>query len=223
MKCRVCDLSDTYLLLEDRGINWYRCLGCGSDSSDRDFTNLIYGEREARVVLDSLGSMEACIYAMNTNLDWFDRFEKWAPEKSFLDVGTNEGAAMIAMKQRGWKVDGFDVNPQSAATVVADHFLSKLMPQQYGAVMCREVIEHVPDWSGLLEQITFAAMPGALVQIQTPRPFNDRECSAFGCVYAPGHLQIFSPYFLRTQLERLGLIVLEHLIWEGGQAWMCKK
>lgn len=221
MQCRVCDMSDTYDLLDHHGTRWFRCLGCGSDSSDMEFANLTYGEREARFVLDQLGSMEAAIHAMTTNLEWFDRYRHVAPERTFLDVGTNEGAAMVAMRQRGWVVAAFDVNPKSPATVVKEQFRADLFDRRFGAVLCREVIEHVPDWGYMLEQIMQASLPGALVQIQTPRPIHNKECSAFDCVYAPAHLQVFSPVFLRMKLERVGLKILERLIWDGGQAWMC--
>lgn len=221
MWCRVCECEDTYELLDIYEYRWWRCVGCGSDTSDCVFRAELYAEAEADYLHRTLGSIEAAVAAMQTNLDWFT--SRRSPPGTFLDVGTNEGAALVGMRQAGWNVTGFDVNPYSVAEVIAPKFTAGLFGSQFDCVLCREVIEHVPDWQDMLRELAAVTAPDGLLQIQTPRPLADVHDEMNRITYSPGHLQVFTPYVMRQSLLGVGLEIVDAMLWHGGQAWMCSK
>lgn len=223
MRCRVCGESELRFIWHGRdGALWMRCLACGSDSSTDTYEeirpryNAEYIGRNLRMCGDD---RQALIRTMESNLDWFGKFN--VPAKTFLDIGCNEGCGMEGMRDRGWIAAGFDVNPCAAGqgVVIADMLNASLFGSQFGAVMSREVIEHIDTWQDMLDQATALVLPGGLLQVQTPRP-----CSAVDDLpYCHDHLQLFSPFTLKTEIERRGFVILERVFWSSGQKWMAKK
>ena len=185
---------------------WRRCLACGCDSSAVVYEDMRtdYGAEVLERRGDPLaGDREALVRESTSNYDLFEAHRGLAPGIDFLDVGCCEGAALTGMQDRGWRVHGFDVIPEVLAygcTTVAPEFRASLFPRKYAAVLCREVIEHVGDWRGLLAELHAATLPGGLVQVQTPRPTPE------ACVipYQRRHLQLFAPLALRYSCARRG-------------------
>ena len=226
MTCKVCGGSDTVPLWEgvlDIGGPWCRCLCCGSDSSElsyndvRDAYNVNYPSRFGDITPDRL------IREQENNVGWLGRFRDLAPSGRFLDIGCCEGSGLLAMKTAGWEVHGFDVMEGVAypglSVTVAPSFRADLVPGRYGAVMLREVIEHVEDWKTLLAEVWWALERGGLLQVQTPRPWH----TSVGNPYQREHLQLFSPWALRSVLVAHGFSVLGSQLWDHGQLWMTRK
>jgi 2-polyprenyl-3-methyl-5-hydroxy-6-metoxy-1,4-benzoquinol methylase len=101
---------------------------------------------------------------------------------------------------------------------VAPMFHRWLFPLRYAAVLCREVLEHVPTPHLMLLELHGVTAPGGLVQVQTPRPCD----YAHPRVYQDGHLFVASPRQLRTMLDAAMLDVIEPREWETGQAYLCR-
>jgi SAM-dependent methyltransferase len=221
--CRVCLSPDTAYLWPDPqdGAAWVRCRACGSDSADREYDPTLY-DADYVVRHHGLGNdLAAILDQLRSNLDWFGHHARGGG-RDFLDVGHNEGAALTGMQDRGWSVHGFDVNPAADLgphTTIAPAFRADLFPRQYDAVLCREVVEHVPDWRDFLGQLAAVTRPGGLVQVQTPRPWHEPHPTP----YQRAHLQLFAPPALRRELERVGLSVIEDRQWLMGQAWLCRR
>jgi hypothetical protein len=94
-----------------------------------------------------------------------------------------------------------------------------LFPRKFGAILMREVIEHLEDWRDALEEVREAMLTSGLFQIQTPRP-------TAGCeemIHQEVHLQIFSPMALERALQEQGFLVIDRMFWPGGQAFMCRR
>ncbi len=224
MICRVCGQNDSSPLWADLdGYQWRRCLYCGSDSSTSVYADIAHLYDEAylwHTLHTARDDWPRLVEEMNGNCAWFARFT--SPERTFLDIGCCEGAGMAAMQARGWAVHGFDVIAGAKTgthVTIASEFRANLFDRQYGAVMTREVIEHVPDWAGFLRECFSALLPGGFFQVQTPRPVREFH----GQVYYWGHLQVFAPLALRLELERAGFTIVGHESWERGQLWMCRK
>jgi len=223
MSCRVCHEPGEMVSLWTAvdGSVWRRCLACGSDSSDVSYGDIKheYDEKYLRHILDQSVDLAGCAFQVTTNANWFG-----APsgDKTFLDVGCLEGGALKAMADRGWSVHGFDVIPQAKTgdhITVSDRFHASLFPRRYQAVLCREVIEHVPDWRSMLGELLAVTAPGGIFQLQTPRPWT--EPSTIG--YQRFHLQLFSPFTIRYWLGTVGFEIIESLLWPEGQAWLCRR
>lgn len=238
MQCLVCDCDELYpshtieFEREDCGqksIQWYRCIRCGSDSTDENTNQMKEAYYSSTAELDhnilACGSREALRGTMAFNFEWFESYKQMAPEQTFLDIGCNEGAGMDGMQSLGWSVHGFDVNQFAYCGIhvtIADQFRADLFPRRYGAAMAREVIEHVPTWREFLVQAQLSLLPGGLFQLQTPRPLISLDTDLDRAMYRGGHIQLFAPTVLRYWIEQSGFAVLDQVIWRQGQAYMCR-
>lgn len=223
MRCRVCFENEAAPLFKDlEGGEWYRCLCCGSDTSDWPYSARLYDDQYVSHNLVTNDGMAGCIEQVRSNAEWFGHYKVKVRKYDFLDVGHLEGSMLTAMADSGWSVHGFDVIPAAYLgphTTIAPQFRASVLPQQYDAVNCREVIEHVPDWRRMLQELHAVIAPGGLLQLQTPRPSVNPDHTP----YQKYHLQIFAPSMIRYWLERLGFEVHDYRFWDLGQAWMCQK
>lgn len=215
--CDVCGGSR----LRPLWLQWSRCELCGSDSApwsydpghyDQSFADRLADHRE-HGPLDADGLR----HDMTTNTTWFDRLP--VPERSILDAGCAFGVSRQVFEGKGWRWHGWDVAryaEQDAAVVVAPE-VPDLAP--VGAIMAREVIEHVPDPVGLLERFHAITLPGGWLQVQTPRPTDQLDA----ILYDPQHLRLYSPEGLAGLLWSTGWCVRETLVWPIGQCVVARR
>lgn len=225
--CRACSEEALHPLWQDTaGGHWFRCVACGCDSASRCYANTQHLYQDSYILAHTshIGE-EKLIQEIRPNLDWFvDWKVKEDVGKDFLDVGCCDGIGMKGMAERGYSVHGFDVIPGAArpgCTTIAPHFQANLFPQQYHAVLCREVIEHIDIPMQFLTELASVTAKGGFLQLQTPRP-----SVAFNPIgYQEAHICLLSPHWLRYWLERLGFEIKDYRLWDNpaGQAWMCKK
>lgn len=216
--CRVCSSDRLTYIWDDRdNLKWYHCAACDSESSETVYRHELYGPQYATLMLSEIGGMDNAKGAVNTNIDWFDKF-KLSSGRDFLDIGFAEGASTIRMKELGWTTYGFDIQKMMdyENTLEYPYFAAHLFPLQFDAILCREVIEHVDGWHWFLSELATATKRGGLLQLQTPRPSPDKP----GHVYQAGHLQVFSPKALEREALSHGFGVLDRLLWDSGQALM---
>lgn len=223
--CRVCKSLYTHFLYPDtsdskRG-NWWRCLSCGCDSSDSVYDELLPRYLDPKYhshAVDELGSFEKAVECMTTNLDLFG---KPFGACRFLDVGASEAAGMEGMERRGWLVHGWDIVdiPSRRPVKFSPAFTANAFDVQFDAILCREVIEHAPDWQALIAEMLAALAPGGLLQIQTPHPWHEPD----PLPYQDYHLQIFAPAFLCSWVERFDVEIENLLTWPRGWCAVFRK
>jgi SAM-dependent methyltransferase len=130
------------------------------------------------------------------------------------------------MKKRGWSPHGFDVFAGAgvlcpgADVRTAPVFGRHLFEGRFGAVLCREVIEHVEGWRQLLHECFWSLEPGGLFQVQTPIPQAEL---APGHPYGRVHLHIFTPVALEMALRTQGFVVVDRWDWKNGVAFLCQR
>jgi 2-polyprenyl-3-methyl-5-hydroxy-6-metoxy-1,4-benzoquinol methylase len=96
--------------------------------------------------------------------------------KRVLDFGCMDGVFTLRLQQLGGEAVGYDVSPD--AIEQAEKFRGAAAwpvfttvppgPQQFDLVYCQEVIEHVPDDSALIRELTGYLAPGGSVVGTTP-------------------------------------------------------
>ena len=77
----------------------------------------------------------------------------------------------------------------------------------FDKVICCEVLEHIPNWQGALQEIERVLKPGGYFCASVPRSWPEKICWAFSREYHDyegGHLRIFEAQQLRRDIESLG-------------------
>lgn len=77
----------------------------------------------------------------------------------------------------------------------------------FDKVICSEVLEHIPDYRGALQEIERVLKPGGLFCASVPRRWPEQICWTLseGYYNVPGgHLRIFRSGELRREIEHLG-------------------
>lgn len=223
MICRACystDLGPLPFEVPASAGGWRRCRACGSDTAAHGYDASIYTpDYVARHT--GICDAEHLRREVRTNCGWYARHGT-LPGKTFLDVGCCEGSALHVMAGLGWDVSGWDVVPSLSPAPNLRYgpaFSRWAFPRRFDAVMCREVLEHVESPDLLLHELAGAALPGGLVQVQTPRPLDD---AAHPFAYQTAHLCLIPPDRLKAMLSRAGLVVVDELVWGIGHAYLCR-
>jgi 2-polyprenyl-3-methyl-5-hydroxy-6-metoxy-1,4-benzoquinol methylase len=137
-----------------------------------------------------------------------------------LDVGSGNGEFLVQMRELGWSVAGYDVDPKAAELVrsfgieVAEGTLSeRSFAEPFDAITLHHVIEHVHDPLDLLTACRALLKPSGRLWLATPnaRSFARRR---FGRYWpgldSPRHLVIWSAQALDGMLARAGF--REHVV-----------
>jgi len=100
-------------------------------------------------------------------------------------------------------------SPGSSFTLASANALSlPFADASFDKVICSEVLEHIPDYRGALQEIDRILKPGGLFCASVPRRWPEQLCWTLSEGYHKvpgGHLRIFSSRELRQQIEDLGM------------------
>jgi len=132
-----------------------------------------------------------------------------------LDVGCNEGRAMLQFRRNGWETEGLELNPQAANAArlrgftVHEEALEELqVDRKYDVVVMSNVLEHVRAPAGFLRHAKRVLRPGGEIWISCPNATSWLR-RVFGRYWinwhVPFHLVHFSEPILEGALENAGL------------------
>lgn len=79
----------------------------------------------------------------------------------------------------------------------------------FDKVICSEVLEHVPDYRGVIKELNRVLKPGGIMAISVPRFMPEKICWLLSDEYHAeegGHIRIFHARQLRRDVENCGLI-----------------
>lgn len=133
--------------------------------------------------------------------------------KNILDYGCGTGEFLHACQLNGWTIDG--VEPSQIAREKANHLLSTTVAssieetnQLYSIATLWHVLEHVPNPSQTLMDISQKLLPNGTIIIAVPNytSYDARHYYNYWAAYdVPRHLWHFSPKGMRTIIEKSGL------------------
>ena len=137
------------------------------------------------------------------------------PQGRLLDVGCGSGEWLLAMRQRGWTVEGVDFDEsavklarQVGLKVESGSLEEQNYPDDYfDAVTLNHVIEHVPDPVRTLAECARILKPTGKLVLFTPNSASlghllFKEC--WRGLEPPRHLHIFSTWSMRRTLAAAG-------------------
>lgn len=212
VRCNLCDRDCISELWIKDGFRYVRCQNCG----------LIYVNPQL------LPSEIEAIYAVGYQSKSADKprpkdflnyqpLLRWAAQyrknTRLLDVGCFKGYLLMAAREQGWLSFGTEISAQATEYVKQeeglDVFLGSLpkagYPDEYfDVVVMQDVIEHLSDPLGYLQEIYRILRPGGGLYIDTPN-FNSVTRYFLGkdwSVFFPWHQYYFTPRTLQQMIEK---------------------
>ena len=145
-------------------------------------------------------------------------------QRKILDIGSGPGYFILNGKNRGWQVKGIEPNVQAYQHSqhldldVENLFFDEQAANKLGifdAINMGEVLEHIPNPRGLLEQVHMHLNTAGLVCLIVPNDFNPiqlvlRDHLGFSpwWVAAPHHINYFNFQSLTRLVEKCGFKVV---------------
>jgi SAM-dependent methyltransferase len=146
---------------------------------------------------------------------------KKAPGKHFLDIGCNTGFGVEAARQLGCDATGIDLSAE------AIEIAQRLYPENrfvagtaqdfaknetaFDAILCREVIEHMPEIHSFMGALRSLLRVGGVLWLTTPDAEHFRVPKNFPEwreVIPPEHVSFFNLRSLRRLLGEYGIEIL---------------
>jgi len=149
-----------------------------------------------------------------------DSFASYRRNNRLLDVGCGAGSRIVAAVQADWQAEGVEVsNPafdflrQKDFQMFHGELAAARFPENsFDVVTASELLEHLPEPLGLLEEIRRILRPGGLFWATTP---HGKGVSArllgvdWTAVSPPEHLHLFSVKGIKILLEKAGFNQVE--------------
>lgn len=143
--------------------------------------------------------------------------------RALLDVGAHVGRFLEMALERGWRAEGIELNPRTAAHArratgapvhEADVRALAAAGRRFDAVTLTDVLEHIPEPRSVLETVARILAPGGSIAVKVPNGPNqlrkERVRAALGLSTRVSvadnlvHVNHFSVRALATALERAG-------------------
>ena len=144
-----------------------------------------------------------------------------APGKSFLDIGCNTGFGVEAARRLGARASGIDLSSEAIEIAQRlypeNRFVSGTVQdfategQTFDAVLCREVIEHLPEVHSFMGALSSLMKVGGVLWLTTPDAGHFRvpkDFSTWKEVIPPEHLSFFNLASLGRLLSGYGIEIL---------------
>ncbi|MBN2200901.1 class I SAM-dependent methyltransferase [bacterium] len=154
-----------------------------------------------------------------------------------LDAGCGTGFMSVLMARRGWSVTAVDANPVSLAAFSdaaaawnirvhhADLFRFRAEPAD--ALVCQEVLEHIPDDRAALKKMSDFLKPGGRAVFCVPYRENlnakNVRCPKCGAaVHRSGHLRAYDEAGFAARINETGFRVvrIERIVNKRVVKWL---
>jgi SAM-dependent methyltransferase len=205
-----------------------RCQRCGFGQPEAlptlpRFFERMYDQRWADDWVEREADARYKDLIFRTILRTLDRRAEPSGPRRLLDVGAHAGRFMVMAQQRGWTVEGIEINPKTAAcaarrTGALIHRVGidavAAGGRRFGAVTLTDVLEHIPR---PVEALTAAARvlePGGVVAVKVPSGPGQRQKERMLTALNRSrrisladnlvHVNHFSPVALKLALEKAG-------------------
>lgn len=222
--CTLCGVDDSAILFRDRdrqhggpGLFTVRqCRRCGI---------LYQSPRPTSEEMEAYYPEEYAPYASGRRLSAWERWNRrYAATKQIravmsripqagraLDVGCATGAFLAALQQKGWQVQGVEINPQAAANAqqatggeifVGDLLEAAYADRSFDLVTFWDVLEHLPDPRLALQEAARITRPSGTLILSLPNT-DSLEARLFGTCWAGWDIPRHLWWFPRAALVRL--------------------
>ena len=162
------------------------------------------------------------------------------PNVRTVGVDLNHGDLTIARNKGDDFFSAINLAP-SLNYACSDGTQLPFLDHTFDAVICSEVLEHIPDYASMLKEIKRVLKPGGTFAASVPRAWPERICWQLSAAYHQvegGHVRIFNGKKLNQEITSLGFSQTQHyyahalhsLYWwlrcafwrQGEQALLCR-
>jgi len=212
--CPACESVSANQMGDKRGFDWLRCLDCGTlyvstlptAASRMHYETGVYYNDEN---LDVPGFVTSRLKEIVKS------FARYRQTNRLLDVGCGAGTLLNVANQAGWNAEGVelsvptvDILRNQGLTVFPGELAQAKFPEaHFDVVTAAELIEHVPDPSSLIAEVSRVLRPGGVFWATTPHSHgaSGRVLKLkWSIVSPPEHLHLFSVRGMAALLARHG-------------------
>lgn len=223
--CTICGSDNHRLLMRDGETAYRECAVCGAIFASplpgryEDVNEAAYAEALARYT----AKIDA---RLAINMRTLRRFERYRQRGTFLEIGCNAGATLVAAEKLGWKASGVDIS-RAATTWAREHrgldaFTGTVEQaafpgDHFDVVYTNAVMEHVEHPLPTLSEALRILRPGGVFYAATVNwESYTRDYLGEGWSYLEPmhHVQLFTPANVRELARRTGFEV--ERIWTTG-------
>ena len=130
-----------------------------------------------------------------------------------LDAGRAEVEGVVATFVAMTEAGELDPARQHAAVVQGDALALPFADGAFDRIICSEVLEHIPDDRGAIDELTRVLRPGGTIAVTVPRWWPELVNWALSDEYHEtpgGHVRIYRRSVLEARLADAGLVVTGH-------------
>ncbi len=207
-----------------RGAHIARCRTCGLKFMNPQYTDAYLAEYYARYVTGELGARNVPDFRRAQKTQAFALIEQFVRPGRLLAIGCGDGTELRVARERGWRVEGYDVDRATTArvarevgaTIFSGDLVALPLPSAaYDCVYMDQVLEHPKQPTEHLRLAHRLLRPGGVLYVGTPNieSVSSRWKTALGKLGLKGrrrgrhydsfhHLFYYSPRTLPRLLER---------------------
>ncbi|WP_394129399.1 class I SAM-dependent methyltransferase [Shewanella maritima] len=190
--CPLCHSPDLVLFHQDKKREYLRCNVCQLVTVPAQYYLSQEDEKAFYDLHDNTVADEGYQRFLGRTL--FPLLPLLSKDAAGLDYGCGEGAVLSQMAEKhGIKVDNYDL---------FYHPHSQLLDKQYDFITMTEVIEHIADAQGLMQQFEAMLKPGGTLAIMTKRVLSHEAFIDWHYKHDPTHINFYSEATFQWLAER---------------------
>lgn len=223
--CSICGSDNHRLLLQDGPTAYRECLHCGAIFASPLPSR--YEEVNEAAYNQALEKYTAKIDArLAINMRTLRRFARFRQAGTFLEIGCNAGATLVAAEKLGWKATGVDISRTASTWAREKRGLNAITGTveqaafatgTFDVVYTNAVMEHVENPLSTVKEALRILRPGGVFYAATVNwESYTRDYLGAGWSYLEPmhHVQLFTPNNVRELAKRTGFEV--ERIWTTG-------
>ena len=154
-------------------------------------------------------------------VDIVSTVERIAHGRKLLEVGCGTGDFLTFAHEHGFSVVGTEPSTEASQRAASRHltvhnmtldkFVARYPAERFDVTVMINVLEHVPDAVGMLQDCKRILNPGGILCIRVPNDFSEIQAAAHKMlgvdpwwIAVPDHINYFNFTSLRQLLDRLG-------------------
>jgi len=154
----------------------YKCFNCGIKFLNPQYSDkYLQNYYEHCIGVEINESRKKQLYEGNNF--YLSLIERYCAIGRFLSIGCGEGIELKVAEERGWQVEGYDIDPQTVKKlsekfkikIFSGDFLKlKLLSNHYDCVYLNQVIEHLKNPQDYLKSVEKILKPNGILFIASP-------------------------------------------------------